>query len=238
MVPDSDRAELQKWGSVLGEESWSDAAGADRVTRRWRAPSCRDRTARLGTQRTVEPAGVVFSAVSVLCRRVDTRRPHRGRTRKVGPPQRTQRLSLKPFAEAFAPNSTQASTPVGVSRERPHKKGDTPRRDRARGVPGLCRRGPRALRSDLTSAPPVDRRLARHRQFVEAAPPVQGRQHRYPAGQRLAKPGNEVQHRAWGESKLSAPFTRPRCAIVLASRELRAPAAHPPLWLPGACRSK
>jgi thioredoxin 1 len=57
-------------------------------------------------------------------------RPHRGRTRKIGPPQRTQRLSLKPCAEAFAPHSTQAPTPVGVSRERPHEKGDipTPRR--------------------------------------------------------------------------------------------------------------
>ena len=53
-------------------------------------------------------------------------RPRRGRARKVRPPQRTQRLSLKPFAEAFAPDSTQAPIPVGVSPERPHRKGDIP----------------------------------------------------------------------------------------------------------------
>ena len=47
-----------------------------------------------------------------------TGRPHRGRARKIRPPQRTQRLSLKPFAEAFAPHSTQALIPVGVSPKR------------------------------------------------------------------------------------------------------------------------
>ena len=49
-------------------------------------------------------------------------RPHRGRARKIRPPQRSQRLSLKPFAEAFAPHSTQAPLPVGVSAKRAHKE--------------------------------------------------------------------------------------------------------------------
>ena len=71
VVPDSDRAELQKWGSVLGEESWSDVAGADRVTRRWRGPSCRDRTAVVGVAPDGDQlAGPTSNPTEVLADRV------------------------------------------------------------------------------------------------------------------------------------------------------------------------
>ena len=59
-----------------------------------------------------------------------TGRPHRGRARKIRPPQRTQRLSLKPFAERSRHTQHKPRLPVGVSAKRATRRADIPTRRR------------------------------------------------------------------------------------------------------------